>query len=164
MNIEEYVRSSVIPVIRGSNYDLDALNGGIVAYTHYNGFYDLDSRFSENVIQRVIQNNLASVLTMQPKDIVLFFSNYSLIESVKLVNNRSLALADSVRTGKQVLSDDIRKVEKEFEKYMLEVCKISGLREFLGEQISEIILNIDYAKGVSHQFSQRLSSISGVKR
>ena len=164
MSIDDLVKEKVFPAISKCDYDPDAICRGVAAYAYDNGFYELESKFSENVIQRVINNNLAPVMDMQPESIALSFENYHLIKRVRMINNQSLALADAVRTGHKASSDELSKIETEFDDCMTEVCNVPGLREFLNVQISEIILNIDYAKGESTNLSQRLNSIEGKNR
>ena len=164
MCIDDLVKENVISAISKCDYDPDAIGRGVAAYAYDNGFYELEARFSENVIRRVIKNNLSPVLDMQPDSVALFFENYHLIKRVRMINNQSLALADAVRTGHKTSPDELSRIETEFDDCMAEVCSVQGLREFLNVQISEIILNIDYAKGESSNLSQRLNSIEGKNR
>jgi hypothetical protein len=161
MRINELVRAIVVPAIGACDYDPDAINKGITAYARDYGFEELSAKFSESVIQKVIRSNLSQVLNMRAESIVLFFSNYQIIEKVRIVNNQSLALADRVRTGDKVSPDEIQTLETKFENCMVEVCGIEGLREFLDIQISDIILNIEFAKGATMRYSHRLCSVEG---
>lgn len=164
MYIYELVQAIVIPAINGCDYDPDAVFSGITAYAHNNGFYELGSRFSEGVIRNIIKNNLSPILDMKSENIALFFSNFQLIERVRIINNQSLAIADWVRTGHEAAPDELQKIEAEFDDCMFKVCSIQGLWSFLNVQISEIVLNIDFVKGATKRFSQRLNSIEGGNR
>ncbi len=162
MNIKKYVYNAVIDAIRDCDYEPEMVSDCVEAYIKNNGFYELDGRFNDSVIQRVVGSNLAPVLAMSHQSIAIFFSFYPLIEQVKLINNKSLALAAAVRDGHSASLEEVQSLEAELDACVAEVCKSEKLHQFLNGQISEILLNIDYAKGVSTQMGQRLCVSEGI--
>lgn len=161
MHITEFIHGAVLPAIQNCDYVPESVLDGIDAYARDNGFFELDGEFPDTVIQGVILNSLRPLLALPKEHIVLFFSNYRLIEKVRLINNRSLALAKAACRGAPNASGDVQKLEADFDDCMNEVCRIDGLRDFLNVQISEILLNIDFAKETMPYYGQRLHGLKG---
>lgn len=161
MIIESFIKEIVFNAIENCNYDPTTVSNGICSYAQRHGFHELKTKFTDSVIKRVIVNSLTPIMSMKPDAITLYFSHYSLIERLSLLNNQSLIIANAKRAGKYVNDDEILKIEEAFDDCMKTVCQEQGLRELLDIQISEIILNIDYAKGVSSHMGQRLNSLEG---
>ena len=157
MDIKEVVRERVLSAVGDYDTDMDKLIDGIDEYIADNGFCGLAGKFDDAVIREVIYNNLASRLAGPKKEIFLFFSNYKLIENIRVINNRTLKLAkDSQHSERGAELSTIQEIERDFENCMQEVYQIEGLQDILRLQISEIILNIDYAKKASPYLSRRL--------
>lgn len=160
MNIKQFVEEMILSSVSRVDFDMPQLANGIDAYIEDNGFHALEDRFEDTVIKNVISNNLAVLLSRPAEEIVLYFSNYGLIERIRLINNRSLKLANEKRHGKDIEnSDSVDELEAELENCLREVYRIKGLQNILQTQISEIILNLDYANNSSSGLSQRLSNL-----
>lgn len=157
MNIEEYVSTAVLAKLDEIDFDADKLKAGIAKYVEDQAFRELDGKFSESVMKSVIQNNLAPLLASPPSEICLFFSNYSTIQGLKLIDNQALALAKASRlSGKPCSPDTLAALELRLDACLQHVYGDPELQRILKMQVSEILLNIDYAKYPSHVMSQRL--------
>lgn len=120
--------------------------------------------YDDTLIAKVITNNLTDRLSKSGKEIVLFFSNYRLIETMRLIDNKTLKLARNRAHSVQVAGTELAEAEKQFESCLKEVYKVQGLPEMLRTMLSEILLNIDSAKGVSPCCSQRFNDAQVIKK
>ncbi len=156
MSTRELVRKMVLSSIGDVDFDEEKLTAGVDAYTEDNGFTALDDSFSEEIISKVVSNNLAERLSRPAGEIVLFFSNYRLIEQIRIINNKSLKLArERIHGDGNENEESIADLGEEFEDCLREVYKTDGLEQMLQVQISDIILNLDYAKKPSEALSRR---------
>lgn len=157
MNIEEYVSAAVLAKLDEIDFDADKLRAGIAEYVDDQAFRELEGRFSESVMKSVIANNLSPLLTSPASEICLFFSNYMTIQELKLIDNQALALAKESRlSGKSCSPDALAAIESSLNTCLQHVYGDPDLQRMLKKQVSEILLNIDYAKCPSHVMSQRL--------
>lgn len=160
MKIKELIYEMVLSAVGDISCDYDQITTGIDEYIEDNGFDRLNDSFSSSVIESVIKTNLADKLSMPPESIALYFSNYRLIEKIRVLNNQSLALAKAVTHGENPAeSFKIEELEKAFDEYTREVYAKENLKKMLDSQISEIILNLDYAKAKSSVYSRRLRDL-----
>ena len=159
MDIIKYVQDIVLNAVEACDYDDASLLAGIETYIKANGFARLSGQFSDEVIRKTVSSNLNSVMPAKPEEVVLYFSNYELIERVRLLNNQSLKLARQKLDGKEaVRSVELNSLEEKLDEYSRQINGTDGLYEFLKPQISEIVLNIDYAKDKSPYVGQRLAA------
>lgn len=157
MNVKELIYEMVLSAVEDKTFDYEQITAGIDEYIKDNGFDRLNDSFSSSVIESVIRTNLANILSMSPESIALYFSNYRLIEKVRVLNNQSLALAKAVAHGERPSeSFKIEELEKTFDEYIKEVYAKENLKKILDSQIAEIIINLDYAKKKSSVYSRRL--------
>lgn len=157
MDTKKLVRELVLSSIGNVNCDMSRLTDGIDAYAEDNGFQALDGSFSKEIIQRVVSNNLDDRLSRPAGEIVLYFSNYRLIEQIRLINNKSLKIAkERIHSDGIGNEKSIADLERQFESCLREVYKTEGLQQMLQIQISEIILNLDCAKNPSQALSRRI--------
>ncbi len=108
MDIIKYVEDTVFSAVGDADYDREKITNGIKAYVEDNGFLNLNGAFNDDIIKKLISNNLASHLSGQTTESVLFFSNYRLIERIRILNNKTLILAKEM-TDKKVLPFDAEK-------------------------------------------------------
>lgn len=162
VDIKAYVCEIILSAISEKEYDKEALITGIDSYISDNGFMELNASFNDDVIRKVITNNLASRLSGTPTDIVLFFSNYELIKRIKILDNKALKYASEVSRNNDVNYEEICELDKQLEKYICEVNGNPGLYGMLRERITEIILNLDFAKKTSPYMSQRLKNMETI--
>ena len=156
MDAKELVRKLVLSSVGNTDCDMEKLTDGIDAYTEDNGFQLLDGSFDEDTIQRVVSNNLADRVSRPAGQIVLYFLNYRLIEQMRLINNKSLKIAkERIHSDGNGDEESIADIERQFEGCLREVYKTEGLQQMLQIQISEIILNLDFAKNPSKALSRR---------
>ena len=159
MDINKYVQDVILHAVEACAYDKASLLAGIDAYIKANGFAQLSGQFSDEVIKKTASSILNSVMPAKPEEVVLYFSNYELIERVRLLNNQSLKLARQKLDGKEAVNTtELNRIEEKLDEYMRQINGIDGLYEFLNLQISEIVLNMDYAKGRAPYAGQRLAS------
>lgn len=156
MNIGTVISDMLYERIGDESFDDVQFQKGLDSFIESNGFCELEGRFDDEVVAEVIKNALSFVSDMNPSSIVLFFSNYSLIEEFRLLNNKTLLLAKEIKAGNKTLSYDLNELVSEFNRLSGEICSKNGLYEFMREQISETTLNINFAKERTPAFSKRL--------
>jgi|GEM_PF-4750968 len=164
MDVEKYLYDRVVGALRGVPLDRDKLHAGIGAFARDNGFAQLAGRFGDDVIRQVLDGSADAVLEEFGPGTGLYFTHYQLIEDVRLLNNRTLELADDRRRTGSVEPGLIEQAEREFNEKMAEISRAAGLFPMLTVQISEIVSNIDYARGTTDLMGQRLSDLAGGKR
>ena len=164
MDIYNYVYDRVFAAIEGMDYDTEALRAGMDAYANDNCFEALTGKFSDSVIQSVIDSGIKPLLAGPKRDLILFFSNYKLIEEIRLLNNRSLRLATEKMAEGSCDPSAVRDMEKSFEEIVWRVYLVEGLGDYLTLQMSEIISNLDYAKGTSDSVGYRLGDLERYRR
>lgn len=161
MDVERYLFDRLAGALKGVPLDRDRLRAGISAFARDNGFAQLEGRFSDSVIRDLLDGSVDSVLACFGRDAGLYFSCYQMIEEIRLLNNRTLELANERRQTGRVEMGEVEKAETDFDEKMAEIGAVEGLYPMLSVQISEIISNIDYAKGVSPLMGKRLHDMAG---
>lgn len=157
MDIREYIHVTILSHIGENRFNRTKLEKGIDTYIADNGFCKLEAAFSDKVIENVIKNNLGYLLSGSQETTILFFSNYENIEKIRLLNNESLEMAKRAEeTNFQIESERVSELEDRFEKLLKEIYCEEGLSNMLKTQISEIILNLDYAKKISPYYSKKM--------
>lgn len=160
MDIRAFVHDVILSVVEGVLCDQRKFMEGIDAYIGKNAFYELEQSFDDLVTQRVIENNLSDILERDPKEIVLFFSNYLLLEDIRMINNKSLAFAKKAAQENETIPiSEILDVENQFQHLLKEVYQSDELTFMLKSQISEIVLNLDHAKQASPYYGRRLRDV-----
>ena len=152
MDIKNYVREAVFSLIGDTACDPDRVIAGIDAYTDDNGFAAMAGDFDDTVIRQVVRMDLEGHRFGTGKEAALYFSNYRLIEKVRILSNKALKLS----LVKEAADPHILvELERELEECLREVGLEDGLYDMLEMQFSEIVLNLDHVRKGTDSVSQR---------
>lgn len=159
MDTRKYIYEKIIQSGNTTSYDEETLRKGIDLFCKDNAFDELVDNYSDSVIKHVVDTSIDGLTHMRRSDVILYLSNYELVEQVRVLNNRTLELALKRYSDGIIDHSEIEKLEKEFGRLLSKCVAVEGLVDNLHFQISEIILNIDYCKGNTDQLGKRLSDI-----
>ena len=156
MNIVDYIYKKVILSSDSASYDANKLRRGITCFSSDNGFEKLNVGYSEAVIKRVVDNALFSILSMRKEWICVYFENYELVEAFRMFSNKVLSTACKTFEGKPKSSDALLKLEGSLSDYLNKIYAIPELSQFMAQNISDCVMDLDYATGSTEQMSIRM--------
>ncbi len=161
MDIKEYVYAKIAPIAAECGYRTDTLFQGLDAYITDNGFFELIGMVDDEIISSVIDNNLAVYLTMPPRYTLIYFSNYLLIEQFRIACNRIHKCAEKRLRQISLPEPELKIASEEYNRLLQKICACPELYSFLDTWVSESLLDLDYANGITVCMSRRLAGKGG---
>ena len=93
MDIYEYIKDKVLSAIGDADYDRGKMYSGIMEYAESYGYFGPVDFAEPKTIKKAIDLDLERLLSKPKDEVIMFFSNYGLIEDVKLLAIYALDLA-----------------------------------------------------------------------
>ncbi|MBQ6610440.1 MAG: hypothetical protein IJH70_08390 [Oscillospiraceae bacterium] len=145
-NEAEYLFDRVLARLGDQPCDREALYLGAREYLKDNFGGSLSEGGQSESIRKMLDRRLEALFCMPEREIAQYFTHYRLMEDMRILENKTLALAEAAQRG-DTAPFCANALEEEFEALLQQVQEDPMLYEKLAGRISEIVLNLDSAKG-----------------
>lgn len=156
MNIERELYELVRENIQeGQELSPDVVDG-IIAYANANGLPALLSGLSDDVARLSLRSFMEPILDMPSDNIVTYFQSYRMISSFKLLSNRILEQARRKSKGFSADAAVLDELEPQLAEHVSALRQDSELGQTYAQEISDCLMDLDYAAGRTSNISLRL--------
>ena len=158
-DINKYITELLYEKTKSSSYDTDRMKKGINDYIEDNGLGLINEKYNDAIVRDVIRTNIEALLNLYGEKVTQYFLNYQLIQTLRMLDNKSFKLAKQYLKDKTAdLQSSARDIEKELNDVIKQIDMNSDLWNMVHPVVSEIILNIDCIIKNNSQYGFRINN------
>ena len=156
MNVEREIYELLRQKVHNERLISEDTCEGIRAYALSSGLDKKLAALPDSTANTILQTFMKPVMDMPEDKVIEYFRTYPVISEFHILSNRIFDAAKDKKNGRCAEWSDLQALEKELALFMQAILKDRALKQTLDHELSDCLMDLDFAMGKTNKLSLRL--------